>query len=33
LNDGSSPINFNIKYKDVWSTVTLPPASVATYVW
>ncbi|HYJ63918.1 MAG TPA: glycoside hydrolase family 30 beta sandwich domain-containing protein [Parafilimonas sp.] len=33
LNDGSSPISFNIKYKDAQATATLPSASVATYVW
>lgn len=33
LNDGSSPISFNIKYKDGQAVATLPAGSVATYVW
>lgn len=33
LNDGSSAISYNIKYKDAEATATLPTASVATYVW
>jgi glucosylceramidase len=33
LNDGSSPVNFNIKYKDAQALATIPAGSVATYVW
>jgi len=33
LNDGTSPVNFNIKYKDAIATTALPAGSVATYVW
>ncbi len=33
LNDGASPITFNIKYKNAQATVTLPSNAVATYVW
>ncbi|HEX5150527.1 MAG TPA: glycoside hydrolase family 30 beta sandwich domain-containing protein [Parafilimonas sp.] len=33
LNDGSSPVNFNIQFKDKTATATLPARSAATYVW
>lgn len=33
LNDGTSPVNFNIKYKGAIATTALPAGSVATYVW
>ena len=33
LNDGSSPVNFNIKFKNNVASTTLPAGSVATYVW
>lgn len=33
LNDGSSAINFNIKYKDEQAIITIPASSVVTYVW
>jgi glucosylceramidase len=33
LNDGTSPVNFNIKYKNAIATTMLPAGSVATYVW
>jgi len=33
LNDGSSAVSFNIQYKNKFAAVTLPPNTVATYVW
>jgi glucosylceramidase len=33
LNDGATTSNFNIKFKDKWTTVALEAGSVATFVW
>jgi glucosylceramidase len=33
LNDGGSSASFNIKFKNKWTTTTLPAGSVGTYVW
>ena len=33
LNDGSTAIPFNIKYKGKWAAASLPANSVATYIW
>jgi len=33
LNDGTSSVNFNIKFKEKIATTMLPQGSVATYVW
>jgi glucosylceramidase len=33
LNDGNSPATFNIKFKDKWTTPTLPANSVGTFGW
>lgn len=33
LNDGDNTQAFNLKFKDKWVSPTLPPASVATFVW
>lgn len=33
INEGSSNINFNIRYKGKWAATSLGAGSVATYVW
>ena len=33
VNESNTGISFNIKFNGKWATVTLPAASVATYVW
>ena len=33
LNEGSSAASFNIQYKNKLAAVTIPPNTVATYVW
>ena len=33
LNDGGSPVSFNLKFKDKWTTPLLPAGSVGTFVW
>jgi glucosylceramidase len=33
LNDGSSSISFNIKFKDKWVVTTLEAGAAGTYVW
>lgn len=33
LNDGGSPITFNIKFKNKWTTTVLPANSTGTYTW
>ena len=33
LNDGTSAININIKFKDKMAVVNLPAGSAATYIW
>ncbi len=33
LNDGNSPLTFNIKFKNKWTTTTMPAGSVGTYIW
>ena len=33
LNDGASAAPFNIKFKNKWTTPTLPAGSVGTFVW
>jgi len=33
LNDGGASASFNIKFKNKWTTTTLPAGSVGTYVW
>lgn len=33
LNDGDNTQGFNLKFKGKWVSPTLPPASVATFVW
>lgn len=33
LNDGASAASFNLKFKDKWTTPTLPAGAVGTFVW
>ncbi len=33
LNESTSASSFNIKYKNKWVNVTLPPSSAGTFVW
>lgn len=33
LNDGNTPVTFNIKFKNKWTTTTLPANSAGTYAW
>lgn len=33
LNDGTTAVSFNIKYKNKWAAVSLPSASAGTYIW
>jgi glucosylceramidase len=33
LNDGDSAQSFNLRFKEKWVSPTLPPNSVATFVW
>jgi glucosylceramidase len=33
LNEGTGIVPFNIRYKGSWSAASLPPGSVATYIW
>lgn len=33
LNDGGASASFNIKFKNKWTTTTLPAGSVGTYAW
>lgn len=33
LNDGASPVNFNIRYQNKWTVANLPAGAVGTYVW
>lgn len=33
LNDSNAPITFNIKFKNKWTTTTIPAESAGTYIW
>lgn len=33
VNDGSTPVAFNIRYQGKWATTTLPAGAAATYLW
>lgn len=33
INDGPTPVAFNIRYQGKWATTTLPAGAAGTYVW
>ena len=33
INDGTTDATFNIRYKNKWTTTTLPAGAVGTYIW